>query len=72
MSEWISVKDRLPERGQVVIAIFPQQHHLRDNAHNFGKSAEWDCTIRELVSTNGMRWADEGVTHWMPLPPPPA
>lgn len=70
---WIPVSERLPEPGQLVIALFPQQHHLRDSAPRFGKSSEWDCTVRELVSTfGGGRWADEGVTHWMPLPKVPA
>lgn len=77
--EWISVDDRLPEPGQLVIALYPQQYHLRKNAPNSGGSAEWGGCIRELVSRPPewakdwppCRWADEGVTHWMPFTPPP-
>lgn len=65
MSEWISVKDRLPEKGQDVLLLTDW----------FGGASF--ITIGYL---GGTRWisyeigrANVGihVTHWMPLPEPP-
>lgn len=66
MSEWISVKDRLPEsegayivytdRGSVFVEHFYPTKRFRDDY------------IREAA------WSHQGktrVTHWMPLPKPP-
>lgn len=72
MSEWISVEERLPEPGQLVLALYPQQWHLRKDAASHGNSPDWNCTLRELVPVcePRCRWADEGVTYWMPFSPP--
>jgi hypothetical protein len=70
MIEWISVEDKLPEPGEIVLC-----------AHN--KLVEYFCDVlsgkvddsgnaemkkgflfRELITEDGGRWADEGVTHW--------
>lgn len=60
---WISVKDRLPEPGQKVIAVFRDsggsivdQARYRDDMFDF---AGW-CNVQM-----------ESVTHWMPIPPLP-
>lgn len=61
MQQWISVKDRLPEEFENVIAA-----NKRGKAYDIDK-AWW----------NGYRWDRCGkgsyrnVTHWMPLPEPP-
>lgn len=54
MSEWISVKDRLPEDNQRVIAFIPTNDNAPIDADRFV------CN----------RWVRYGwkVTHWMPLP----
>ena len=60
MSEWISVKDRLPENdsciliydGDVGICIYYK-----------GKFQDFD--------ENGYPFEKRYVTHWMPLPEPP-
>lgn len=69
MAEWISVKERLPDKNDRVIAcvIF------------YGEPVVWDG-----VRWNGKEWQTETeavydywtsimhpVTHWMPLPEPP-
>jgi hypothetical protein len=68
MSEWISVKDRLPEKCIDVIAA-------KQNGRVFA------MTFRQENGDNGMKfyWLGQGgwndqhlqVTHWMPLPEPP-
>ena len=64
MSEWISIKDRLPETGDEVILLDTSVgNHIvvflcPDNS--------WECVNSgdELPE-----WWDE--SHWMPLPEPP-
>jgi hypothetical protein len=60
--EWISVKDRLPEKGTYVLTYDGLDMNL---ARFTGEDSKyyWDC------DTYGMY--DYDVTHWMPLPPPP-
>ena len=67
VQEWISVKDRLPEVGSIVL--------VSDN--------ETDCHIWQYTNYSergvAMPWMDEfgipckteEITHWMPLPQPP-
>lgn len=62
MSEWISVKDRLPDHREEVLAFSPQYKE-----YMMGHVFEWVgtvvCEFDEYVLTK--------VTHWMPLPEPP-
>ena len=65
MGEWISVKDRLPENGQEVLAWFPG-----DPEHYFGAKAR----ISVFFSRNKLFIGNDyrgNPTHWMPLPDPP-
>ena len=64
--EWISVKDRLPEEYESVLA-----------ATRFVGDGGWEV---EVLRWTGWKWEDEvggqyaggaETTHWMPLPPPP-
>jgi hypothetical protein len=59
-TEWISVKDRLPELGQYVIAMECDGEiyklKMKEKSSFF-----WD--VDEMYYTQ--------VTHWMPLPEPP-
>lgn len=67
VSEWISMKERLPEFGQWCLVFqrfengdtqFEVDHYLND----------------ELANNHPEKWAyaeNQTVTHWMPLPPPP-
>lgn len=55
MSEWISVKDKTPEYGAVVLVW------------DDGGFAYIDTWVGHTWKYGG----DFGVTHWMPLPEPP-
>lgn len=62
VSEWISVKDKLPEDGQEVFAYCSE-------------ADSFDMLVLRCLSEN--IWINraldiyENVTHWMPLPTPP-
>ena len=63
VQEWISVKDRLPEHGDVVLCFmkFGEQRILQwDNVSNW-----W------LGHGHGDDWQKSDVTHWCCLPQPP-
>lgn len=62
MSEWISVKDRLPERGEV-IAFSPtyKEYMIGRLCESSIEGIYCRCDGCELYQ----------VTHWMPLPEPP-
>lgn len=63
VQEWISVDDRLPEHGDVVLCFmkFGEQRILQwDNV-----SSWW------LGYGHGDDWQKADVTNWMPLPKPP-
>lgn len=62
-SHWISVKERLPENGQKIIAAFcGSGGQVADQA--IYSNGEFDFASWAYV------WADN-ITHWMPLPEPP-
>lgn len=60
MNEWISVKDKLPDLGQRVIAT---NGIIAGEAYLYGHS-------REFFRPYSMPWASiwGPVTHWMPMP----
>lgn len=63
-SEWISVKDRLPESDvQVLVACEMRGQHFR-------KRYVWYEIIKNLDDFNSIV-IDGFITHWMPLPEPP-
>lgn len=60
--KWISVKDRLPEKGEIVLAC--------------GKRHATSGMFQGASRNNPKWWHWKGntlkeVTHWMPLPQPP-
>ena len=63
--EWISVKDKLPEIEEYVIAYSPTFEDSifakLEYENNLSQNTNWTC--------NG--WASIYVTHWMPLPNSP-
>lgn len=58
-SPWISVKERLPEKGALVLAW------IKDENEPYPTVGSFDGDEREIGVWR--RW----VTHWMPLPDPP-
>lgn len=60
---WISVKERLPEDGQKIIAAF------RDGGGRIVDQARYSNGEFDFASWAYV-WGDN-VTHWMPLPQPP-
>lgn len=64
MSEWISVKERLPEEVTRVITY--------DGTHNIVDMHVYDGEgFRVCRAVNDLWIYDDCVTHWMPLPEPP-
>ena len=65
---WISVEDRLPEKGEIVLALVKAtnpsygQYHVIAALQNDGLWDSWD----EEFCISG-----DPITHWMPLPEPP-
>ena len=58
MSEWISVKERLPERWQNVLAY---RKNKKVRMEFICSNGEWEMDDACMPS----------VTHWMPIPEPP-
>ena len=61
MNEWISVKDRLPEKHEYVLVYRKSEGKRSVNLGYFHPKDEW-------FTTDGVGYP----THWMPLPDPPA
>ncbi len=79
MSEWINVKDRLPETLESILMLYKDVHG-EDVLTGF-----WDYQNREFAQTaisflppeayksagDYLRHQKKHITHWMPLPEPP-
>ena len=63
MSEWISVKDRLPEIGLRVLTL-DKWGHIHDRS-----LYRFNCGFLSF-RPDGLE-PGKDVTHWMPLPEPP-
>lgn len=73
MSEWISVKDRLPESDSKYMVWYKGELDICEfntDSQTFGYTYDdYDEMYSHLVCwDDGM---DKYVTHWMPLPEPP-
>ena len=60
VQEWISVKDRLPEDGQIVLTY---KNGICDIQTYEARRNGWLC--------KGWFWSMATVTHWMTMPQPP-
>ena len=66
MSKWIPVTERLPEKGQEVLAYRGDFLGKMMNTYTYLGSGNWEDDYGYRGSAE-----HEGLTHWMPLPEPP-
>ena len=59
MSEWISVKERLPEDDDLVLVYHKALRYIDIGSVSL---VRWDSTYSAIC---------RATTHWMPLPEPP-
>lgn len=67
--EWVSVKERLPEREEYVLMLVSGKFSCLafDHAYMIGHHAGAEGWIVDEYP----EWENPGVTHWMPLPDAP-
>lgn len=65
MSEWISVKDRLPDKEDLFLISYGESREITIGLWNF-RNNRFEETEIEWFG-----YEITGVTHWMPLPEPP-
>ena len=81
MSEWVSVKDRLPENGTYLVRVYRDATVTSPSA-NFICTASLSMISVHCFDGSPIRSAwyvypssghevTNDVTHWMPLPKPP-
>ena len=66
MSEWISVKDALPESSFNAVLIKQMNTVPTVGYYTISKQG-WNSTGRPDITTDHLI----SVTHWMPIPEPP-
>ena len=80
VQEWISVKDRLPEKnGAYLTVINCFGRHLTIDVHSFAKDGEavdeynlaGEKDVWYFYDSEYGYVPSDSVTHWMPLPEPP-
>lgn len=69
MGEWISVKDRVPENGQEVLAS--GLNYNEGPARHYGVLKYNSGEFAFIDDENGIYDVWEYITHWMSLPEPP-
>ena len=60
MTDWISVEDRLPDEGEVVLTY----------SIGFGIQEDYLTTAKLFTADHPIK-GNWPVSHWMPLPAPP-
>ena len=65
-SGWTSVDERLPDKGQGVLAYRGDFNGDMMNTYTYLGSGNWEDDYGYRGSAE-----HEGITHWMPLPEPP-
>lgn len=59
--EWISVNDRLPKDGEIVLTVKNKSREIQ----------MYESRRNGWISKKGWFWSVGTVTHWIPLPEPP-
>jgi hypothetical protein len=72
MSDWISVDERLPNDGAIVL-VYLSDYEAQVAAMIYSKqwtafSDHLDAGPQNIIFDD---FNSEAITHWMPLPPPP-
>ena len=67
VQEWISVKDRLPEAYNLVLAVCKSGKIFVGEYVDLG----WRTLWRIKTARDSTKEITQIVTHWMPLPEPP-
>ncbi len=72
MSEWISVKDKMPKEGQTVIITDLGFHHIATYeecalADDYIKRLQFNPDVMQVDGYEWETFSFEDVTHWMPL-----
>ncbi len=65
--KWISVEDRLPDEGDIILAWNRTVQECR--VRILGEDEDWYSEYRH--STMNLKSEKENITHWMSLPEPP-
>lgn len=67
MSEWINVKDKLPDKQDCYLTYY------NTNDYCIIDISGWDMKKQMFVYLDPEYYGDENenITHWMPLPEPP-
>lgn len=65
-AKWVSVNERLPKEGEIVLAFSPQ-----DGVNIARCVGNQECDIKALLVRRWDMKHPERATHWMALPAPP-
>lgn len=77
MSDWILVKDRLPEEGQLVLVLLDRRSCHKDKMLSLNGFLVWPqrvCLYDKLSKNTEPRFLDDrhgysfDPSHWQPLP----
>jgi Protein of unknown function (DUF551) len=74
MSEWISVKERLPEHNQIVLAwciVLDYEGVIKARFERYDKRRRGSFDSSEFEEYPEILHPGQEITHWMPLPEPP-
>lgn len=73
MSEWISVKDKLPQKYDRVLVTDGKQVclHYKQSGVNFADARGHDLYCSCDLNHDRCDFVEGQITHWMPLPKPP-
>lgn len=71
MSEWISVKERVPEDGVPVLITYLGYYDNRPYCDAIANIRNGDWGWYEAAGEDNDEVVRVTITHWMPLPSPP-
>ena len=84
MPKWISVKERMPAKGEKVLLYIPEREGCKQHGMYLGEVEKVEADPKGEhnlwgLPTPGSNWSIDGwsyfeepiVTHWMPLPDAP-